>query len=152
MSSFTHQLHIQNNTQYLNHVREMLSSNIRKTNLSKTDENKVILAVDEAITNIMEHGYDQKNEGWIDVEVKASPEKLRVKIEDSGKQFNPNEMEDPDVLEHVEKGKKKGLGIFLMRQVMDEVHYRFKEGNKNEICLVKYMKDKDSQPEEYQNG
>jgi serine/threonine-protein kinase RsbW len=152
MCSFTHQLHVQNNTKYLNHVREMLSAQIRRTSLSRTDGNQVILAVDEAITNIMEHGYDQKNEGWIDIDVKASPEKLRVLIEDSGKQFNPNKMEDPDVLQHVEEGKKRGLGIFLMRQIMDEVRYRFKEGNRNEICLVKYVKGKDPQPEESQDG
>lgn len=139
MSTFEHSLRIQNDTQYLSHVRDMLSSNIRKTDLSQKEENKVILAVDEAITNIMEHGYEQRHEGWIDIDLKSTHDKLRIIIEDSGKQFDPNTMEDPDVLEHVEEGKKEGLGIFLMRQIMDEVRYRFKEGNKNEICLVKYI-------------
>lgn len=139
MGSFTNSLRIQNDTEYLSHVREMLSSNVRKTDLTEKEENKVILAVDEAITNIMEHGYESSQEGWIDIEVKSTEDKLRIVIEDSGKQFDPNTMEDPDVLQHVEEGKKEGLGIFLMRQIMDEVRYRFKEGNKNEICLVKYI-------------
>ncbi len=139
MGSFTNKLRIKNDTQYLSHVREMLSSNIRKTDLSRKEENKVILAVDEAITNIMEHAYEDRLEGWIDIEITATEEKLRIVIQDSGKQFDPNVLENPDMLEHVEEGKKEGLGIFLMRQIMDEVRYRFKEGEKNEIRLVKFI-------------
>ena len=41
--------------------------------------------------------------------------------------------------EHVKIGSKKGLGIFLMRQIMDEVRYQFKEGISNELLLVKYI-------------
>jgi len=139
MGSFTNKLRIKNDTQYLSHVREMLSSNIRKTDLSRQEENKVILAVDEAITNIMEHAYEDRLEGWIDIEITAKQDKLRIVIQDSGKQFDPNVFENPDMVEHVQEGKKEGLGIFLMRQIMDEVRYRFKEGEKNEIRLVKFI-------------
>ena len=43
-------------------------------------------------------------------------------------------------MDHVKQGKKKGLGIFLMRQIMDEVRYAFKDGIKNEVVLVKYIR------------
>lgn len=139
MDRFKNNLRIKNNTKYLAHVRDMLASSVRGTGLSKKEGKKVAVAVDEAITNIIEHAYENRKEGWIAVEVTATPDKLRITIEDSGKRFNPNLMEDPDVREHVDEGKKKGLGIFLMRQIMDEVQYRFTEENKNEICLVKYI-------------
>ena len=47
---------------------------------------------------------------------------------------------DPDMKEHVQRGHKKGLGIFLMRQIMDEVRYKFKDGVKNELTLVKFIR------------
>ncbi len=138
MDAFTNKLRIKNDTRHLSHVREMLSSNISRTALSREQENKVILAIDEAITNIMEHAYEDRDDGWIDIELHGSGEKLEVVIRDTGKKFNPETLENPDVSEHVREGKKKGLGIFLMRQIMDEVRYRFKDGKKNEIRLVKY--------------
>ncbi len=140
MEELENHLRIKNDTQFLSQVREMLSNSIVKTGLSRKEENKVILAVDEAITNIMEHAYENRREGWIDITIKANDKELRITIQDSGKRFDPNSIEDPDVFEHVKEGRKEGLGIFLMRQVMDEVQYRFKEGEKNEILLVKYIK------------
>lgn len=133
-------LRIKNDTQYLSQVRGLLSSTIDETDLSREEENKVILAVDEAITNIMEHAYDKRLEGWIDIQIEATEDQITIRIQDSGRQFDPIRVEEPDIKKHVEQGKQGGLGIYLIRKVMDEVKYRFREGEKNEIKLVKYIK------------
>ena len=56
-----------------------------------------------------------------------------------GEGFDPDRIKEPNMAEHVRAGRKSGLGIFLMRQIMDEVTYRFREGVPNRLRLVKYL-------------
>ncbi len=131
---------VSNDTKHLIVVREFVSRLIRQSRLGPADENKVILAVDEAVTNIIEHGYDEGAEGSIEIEVVAGEQQFKIVIRDTGRVFNPESVPDPDMKEHVQRGHKKGLGIFLMRQNMDEVRYTFRDGVKNELTLVKYIR------------
>jgi serine/threonine-protein kinase RsbW len=61
-----------------------------------------------------------------------------VVIRDTGKYFDPKEAETPNIEEHIKNGKRHGLGIFLIRQIMDEVIYSYKQGIRNELRMVKY--------------
>jgi serine/threonine-protein kinase RsbW len=134
------QISITSDTRYLSTIREFISRMIRQSALPPEEGNKVILAVDEAVTNIIEHGYENVANGPIDISVEFDTALFRVIVRDSGRRFNPDTIADPDIMEHVRLGKKKGLGIFLMRQIMDEVRYMFREGVKNEVTLTKYIK------------
>ena len=129
-----------NDTKLLSQVREFMSRTIRASALPPEDENKVILAVDEAVSNIIEHGYEDDTQGEIEIEVEADAERFKIRVKDKGKNFDPGSMNKVDILEHVKAGRKKGLGIFLMRQIMDEVRYIFREGVENELTLVKYCR------------
>lgn len=129
-----------NDTKHLMVVRDFVTRLIRQSRLAREDENKVVLAVDEAVSNIIEHGYEEGAEGSIELEVEADDSQFKVVIRDTGRLFNPESIPDPNLKDHVQKGQKKGLGIFLMRQIMDEVRYKFKDGVKNELTLVKYVK------------
>ena len=131
---------VSNDTKHLIVVRDFIARLIHQSRLAKDDENKVILAVDEAVSNIIEHGYDEGAEGTIELEVEADEGQFKIVVRDTGRLFNPESIPDPDMKEHVRKGQKKGLGIFLMRQIMDEVRYKFKDGVKNELTLVKFIK------------
>lgn len=131
---------VSNDTKHLMLVRDFVSRLIRQSRLAKEEENKVILAVDEAVTNIIEHGYDEGADGSIEIEVEADDEQFKIMIRDSGRVFNPESIPNPDMKEHVVRGHKKGLGIFLMRQIMDEVRYKFRDGVKNELTLVKFIR------------
>jgi serine/threonine-protein kinase RsbW len=131
---------ITNDTRFLSLVRDFMSRNLSASDLPKTDHFKVTLAVDEAVSNIMEHAYEEGISGTINIDVERSSESFTVMIRDMGRQFEPEKVKDPDMLDHVRQGKKKGLGVFLMRQIMDEVRYSFKEGKQNELVLVKYVK------------
>ena len=131
---------VTSDTKFLMVVREFVVRLVRQSLLAREEENKVTLAVDEAVTNIIEHGYESGIDGQIEVEVEADEAQFKIVIRDTGKSFNPEGVPEPDMNEHVAAGRKRGLGIFLMRQIMDEVRYRFKEGIKNELTLVKYIK------------
>ena len=133
-------------TENLHKVREFMSRNVQASALSELDRNKVVLAVDEAVANIMRHAYSGAGSGEVQIAVSANEEKFEITILDSGSMFDPNDVKEPDMMEHVRLGKKSGLGIFLMRQIMDEVTYNFREGSRNRLHLVKYVRPSESKP------
>ncbi len=136
---FVEQIRITNETQNLVVVRDFITRMVQKSGLRKSDENKIKLAVDEAISNIIEHAYEAGRSGTIDIEVRSTLELFEIYIRDSGKHFDPGDLPNIDIQSHVKTGRRHGLGIFLMRQIMDEVEYRYKEGLENELRLVKYV-------------
>lgn len=129
---------------YLSEVRDFVREIVDISPFLEKDKNLICVAVDEAIANIMEHAYEGREEGQepilIGMSVELLPERLVVLINDSGNKFDPTTVAMPDIQEHIKSGKKRGLGIFLMRQIMDEVHYSYKQGVENELKMVKYIK------------
>ncbi len=139
MSNAQERLVITSEMKFLGYVRDFILGFIRKNSLPAELENKVILAIDEAVANVIEHAYEEKNIGYIDILADIDERKLSFTICDNGKSFKPKLMKKLDIQEFIKSGKKGGLGIFLMRQVMDEVKYTFKNGQ-NQVCLIKYIK------------
>jgi serine/threonine-protein kinase RsbW len=93
------------------------------------------LAVEEAITNVIVHGYTQGT-GKILITCRTAHGLVEVQIEDTAPPFNPLSIPEPDITDAVEDRKIGGLGVFLIRQVMDEIVYRY-EDRKNILVLVK---------------
>lgn len=132
---------VPNDTKYLSDVRELVTSVLKSSLIEGKASNMIVLAVDEAIANIMEHATDNQLSSDIKIElsVKSDNEKFQVTIRDSGKRFDPTGLDEIDVRDHLKAGKKHGLGIFLIRQIMDEVRYTYKKDCTNELCMVKYV-------------
>jgi anti-sigma regulatory factor (Ser/Thr protein kinase) len=139
---------VPNDTEYLAAVREEVTKVVEESAFSERDRKMIIVAVDEAVTNIMEHAYDNDLEGELDVELilEYDATRFEVIIRDSGKRFDMRSLTVPDVREHVKKGSRHGLGIFLIRQIMDEINYSFVQGVRNELQLIKYV-DRSRKPE-----
>jgi serine/threonine-protein kinase RsbW len=135
------ELVVPNDTQYLVTVREEVTKVVSQSAFSARDQKLLIVAVDEAITNIMEHAYDNNLEGELDVELilEADASRFEVIIRDSGKEFDPTAVDIPDITAHIRKGQKHGLGIFLIRQIMDEINYTYVHGEKNQLQMIKYV-------------
>jgi len=93
------------------------------------------LAVEEAITNVIVHGYEGR-EGEIVIACRATKGIVEIQIEDTAPPFDPLSLPEPDLTASVDDRKIGGLGIFLIRQVMDNIVYRH-EDNKNILILVK---------------
>ena len=93
------------------------------------------LALEEAVSNVMLYAYPGKS-GQVLVECDKKEKQLLFTISDSGVPFDPTQQEDPDVTQSAEERPIGGLGIFLVRQIMDDIHYERKD-NKNILTLVK---------------
>jgi anti-sigma regulatory factor (Ser/Thr protein kinase) len=140
MGKISDKISITNDTSLLLSVRDFITRMIRASQLPNNEWNRVILAVDEAVTNIIEHAYSNDTEGEIEIEVEVTQQHFKIVISDRGKSFDPASVPMFDLAGYLRSGKRKGLGIFLMRQVMDEVRYSFKPGGKNELTLIKYIR------------
>jgi len=87
------------------------------------------LAVDEACTNVVKHGYKGRT-GYLEVVVTGNQKEFSIEIQDQGESFDLRNVKSPDLKMYVETRKRGGLGVFLMNQLMDEVRYRGSpEGN-----------------------
>jgi serine/threonine-protein kinase RsbW len=93
------------------------------------------LAVEEAITNVIVHGYRQPG-GKIVVSCTADTRRVEVRIADNAPPFDPLSLPEPDLDGNVEDRKIGGLGVYLIRQVMDGISYQY-EGGKNILVLIK---------------
>ncbi len=85
------------------------------------------LAVEEVITNTINHGY-KKPGGRIDISLRFSGSSTEIEIADNAPPFNPLSLPEPDISGNISDRKVGGLGVFLVRQVMDDVRYRHENG------------------------
>lgn len=99
------------------------------------------LAVDEACTNIIEHGYGGEDVGPISVACEVVPGELTITITDSARHFDPSNVPEPNVGAPLDELRIGGLGLYFMRHVMDAVEFSY-EGGGNKLTLVK-RKDKE---------
>jgi serine/threonine-protein kinase RsbW len=98
---------------------------------------KIQLACEEALVNIINYAYPDKKG---DMEIQCGEEdgtgKFMVRIRDNGIPFNPLERPNPNLEIPVEQREVGGLGIFLIRQIMDQVTYK-RDSGRNILTLLK---------------
>jgi serine/threonine-protein kinase RsbW len=97
----------------------------------------VEMAVDEACANIIEHAYGGEGRGDIECTCQIGADELTVTLRDDGSPFDPSRVPEPDVSAPLEERDEGGLGLYLMRKVMDEVHFEFSSDSGNTLTLVK---------------
>ena len=98
----------------------------------------VKLAFDELLNNTISYGFNDDAEHEIRISIERLADRLDIKIVDDGTPFDPLLKETPDVETSMEERGIGGLGIYLVRNLMDDVSYQHQEG-KNIITLVKSL-------------
>ena len=121
---------------YLGELRDFVTQIGKKHKFSDRVINAFKLGVDEASTNIIRHAY-RDSEGHITIRAIVKKDSMTLSIIDQGMFFDPQRVKDPDLNRYVDIGKKGGLGIFIMRKLMDEIDYRRTEEG-NELRITKY--------------
>ena len=98
----------------------------------------VQLAVDEACTNIISHGYADLDPGSIILDLDIDPDKLIVTLTDFGHSFEPSSAPIPDIDAPIEERELGGFGLFFIQQSVDEMDYQVTEDG-NKMILTKYL-------------
>jgi serine/threonine-protein kinase RsbW len=96
------------------------------------------LAVDEACTNVMLHAYNA-HEGRIEIQIKTVDDWVVVIIRDWGGTFDPESILAPDLDAPLEQRPIGGIGLFLMRQMMDRVDFQFSDTDGNTLTMAKRL-------------
>lgn len=133
------ELFIKSRTEELAHVRDFVSSVIQEVNVPQAVAGDIILAVDEACTNIIKHAYKFDPNGDIKIKIKYSAKKIAVQIRDHGASFSPETIPTPDLKKYFEEKRVGGLGMYLMKSLMDDVHYKTVAGKYNQVLLTKNL-------------
>lgn len=117
-------------------IAEYVRLEAKAAGLSYKETFELETAVDEAVSNIIEHAYGGEGIGEIQCQCNRIEDGLEIILEDSGKPFDPSCVPVPDLNAQLKNRKNHGLGYFLMCQMMDEVHFEFLD-NKNKLTLIK---------------
>ncbi len=123
----------------LESVRSFVEDAARDFGFSEAEIANIVLAVDEACTNIIKHAYEGRPDGTINVDIQRHGTSFSVRIQDKGKPFDPNAIHPPDLRKHLSEFRRGGLGVYLMRRMMDRVEYAIQPGRLNEVVLTKFL-------------
>lgn len=133
-------LHVPSSTENLALIRDFVGNIGKQAGLAETELSMVELAVDEACANVIEHAYASDTTKEVIVRAKLDAESVTIEVVDTGKGFDPGVVEQKDLKRLVAERRSGGLGMRMMKLVMDEVEYNIKPGERNELRMVKKLK------------
>jgi len=119
----------------LEDIRRSIRNVLGESDLSTKDINGVLLAVEEACTNVIRHAY-LYGPGAIRIKVSLYPGRVRFSIFDKGRAFDYEHSDSPDLHRYIKTGRKGGLGLYLIRKMMTSVEYHTRDGE-NELRMEK---------------
>ncbi len=139
MASFerTFCLQVPSSTENLALIREFVSAIGEQAGFSENETMKLALAVDEACTNVIEHAYQNEASHEVTVRVTVDDEEVAFEVIDRGRGFDPAQEPALPVEELIRRRRSGGLGLRLIRTIMDDVQYRIVPGQMNELRMVK---------------
>lgn len=104
-------------------VRDFISNKASVFGFSDEQSNKIVMAVDEACTNLIKHSNKFDTTKTICVQVESKNNAFVVNILDDGIPFNPVDFPSPNIKDYLQKPKSGGLGIYIIKRVMDKISY-----------------------------
>ena len=136
----TFSLQVPSNTENLAMIRDFVNGIGTRAGLSVSDVAKLELAVDEACANVIEHAYGPEVTKEVSVKATLDEDHVQIDVVDTGKGFDPTGISQKNLDQLVAERKSGGLGMRLMKTLMDEVHYEVIPGHKNELRMIKRLK------------
>ncbi len=134
-----YQLKIPSQSDNLAIIRDVVAKVASRVGFDTDEASKIELAVDEACTNVIKHAYANNSNQMIEVSIKVDQKKLIIIVADKGKGFNPDKIKLPDLNESIKEGRKGGLGLCLIKTLMDKVEFEIKPGSKTQVKMIKYI-------------
>ncbi len=127
---------LKNNLAELERLGGEVSAWCNRRALSEEVEYQVNLVLDEVVSNVIRHGYRDRQQHEILVDLLLRNGELTIRVEDDGIQFSPLQVPPPDITKPINERPVGGLGIYMVRQIMDSLDYR-RENGKNSLVMKK---------------
>lgn len=119
--------------------RELVAEACRQAQADDQTTHDIQLALDEACTNVITHGYEGLNPSSVSLDIKLADNAIQLILTDFGHPFEPSQAPKPDINALMEDRPIGGLGLFFIFNVMDNVEYQSDEAG-NHLCLTKNLK------------
>jgi anti-sigma regulatory factor (Ser/Thr protein kinase) len=119
-------------------INDFIAAAMKQLGVEKNLHN-VQLAVEEACINIIKHSYSGKG-GMITISCEVKANHLVITMRDRGKAFDPTSVPPPDLESEIHERRVGGLGMHLMKELMDEVRYSFDTAEGNKLVMKKKLK------------
>ncbi len=131
-------LRLENKISELDKIRDTLEEISASWGLPPQISMSVNLALEEAFTNIVNYAYNDKERHEITFDFLMQNNMLHIAIRDDGRPYDPTGRDEPDIALPAEDRPIGGLGIFLIKKIMDEVKYE-RNGETNQLFLKKHI-------------
>ena len=133
---FCESLTLNNKVSEITKLNAFVKSATAALNMESGLANRIKLAVEEAVTNVIDYAYPNNTEGNISVTIEADESRIRFILSDTGAEFDPTGVSKADTTLTVDERPIGGLGVFLVRNLMDSINYERTDG-KNVLRMEK---------------
>ena len=123
--------------EFLDEIREFVGDIARAGGFGDKDVYNIQLAADEAASNIIEHAYAGISNASLDVTCDMRNDTLIITMRDNGKPFDPSKVKQPNLKADLSERQIGGLGMYLMRKLMDDVRYEANSRTGNLLTMTK---------------
>jgi len=122
-------------------IGEFITTAAEQAGFDECTAYQIQLAIDEACANIIEHAYGEEGSGVIQCSYRIRDDALVVMLRDTGEPFDPETVPEPNLSANLEERTGGGLGLYLIRRIMDEVNFDFESERGNVLTLIKRKRD-----------
>ena len=140
-STLTETLVLTNDVQEVSRLSTFMKAVTERMGIEKSLGRQLRLAVEEAVVNVIDYAYPAGSKGTVEISMTSDGHTVRFRITDTGIPFDPTEREQTDTTLPAEDRQIGGLGLLLVRELMDSINYERLEG-KNVLTLGKSLKFK----------
>ena len=131
-------IHFANNAEEAPRVAKKVDQFLTEKNIPESIINRLLLCIDELVTNIIAHAYTDKKEHAVLLECRLYDNRIELELRDDGKPFDPTKKQAPSIDMPMEDRGIGGLGIHLVSTLMDKVEYH-REGDFNVLVSTKTL-------------
>jgi len=118
-------------------ISEFVSQAINEIGFDETTAYTILVAVDEACTNIIEHAYGGEGQGDIQCSCDVTEGSLKIVLRDRGEPFDPTTVPEPDFSVPLQELECRGAGLVLIQKIMDEISFVSKPDGENVLTMIK---------------
>lgn len=122
----------------LRSIRAFIANVLAEHQISEIEANMLILAVDEVCSNLIIHAHHCNPNHIINLDMSVSPKSIVFEIKDEGEMFNFLNYQEPTLEQLVKDQRKGGMGIMLVRRIMDDISF-YKQNGRNVCKMVKHL-------------
>ena len=123
--------------EFLDEIRELVAETAREGGFTEKEIYSLQLAADEAASNIIEHAYEGVSNADLDIDCDMRGDTLTIIMRDTGRSFDPSNVKQPNLKADLSERQIGGLGLYLMRKLMDEVRYIPNPKTGNLLTMIK---------------